>query len=175
MTLVVFALLVVAFTTMGMGNGPAMLPFFQHNLVDEQQVLTTEQMLFALAISQITPGQANLFVTAIGYMLFGLPGALLGTLVMVLPAYTVLPLMRGYERIKNMQAMRGLMRGLTCASVGLIMAASVELGRSSLTHSVGVAAFVLTLVLARWGKWKPLPSLITASCAGMVLLVCWGR
>jgi chromate transporter len=175
MSLLAFAALVLAFTTMGMGNGPAMIPFFQRSLVEEQQVLTVEQMLFALAISQVTPGQGNLFVTSIGYMLFGLPGALLSTAVLVLPAYTVLPLMRGYERIKQNKVMRGLVRGMTCASVGLILAATVELGRSSLTQPVGWAAFVLTLGLTQVVKWRPLPSLVTASCAGMLLLICSGR
>jgi chromate transporter len=174
-TLIAFAGLVFAFTTMGMGNGPAMIPFFQQSMVEQHQVVTVEQMLFALAISQVTPGQANLFVTALGYMLFGLPGALLATVVLVLPAYSVLPLMRGYERIKRFGAMHRLMQGLTCASVGLILAATVELGRSSLTHPVGWLAFFLTLVLARVVKWRPLPSLAAASCAGMLLLVCLGR
>jgi chromate transporter len=174
-SLIAFAALVLAFTTTGMGNGPAMIPFFQQSMVEDQQVLSAAQMLFALAIAQITPGQANLFVTSLGYMLFGLPGALLGTVVLVLPAYSVLPLMRGYNRIKNCRAIAGMMRGLTCASVGLILAATVELGRAALVHPIGLAAFAMTLGLSQVVKWKPLPSLVTASCAGMLLLLYAGH
>ena len=175
MSLLLFILLVASSTIMGMGNGPAMVPFFQSDLVDGRAILTLEQMLYALAIAQVTPGQMNLFVTAIGYMLFGVPGALLATLFMILPAYSVLPLMHGYDRLRSRPRIRGLMRGLTCASVGLILAATVSLGRCSLSHPIGWVAFVITLVMSRLVKWKPFPSLVGASCAAMLLLMCWSH
>jgi chromate transporter len=132
-------------------------------------------MLFAFAISQVTPGQANLFVTSIGFMLFGVGGALVATAAMVLPAYAMLPLMRGYDRIRDFAVVRRFARGLTAASVGLIVAATVEIGRSCLTHGVAWLAFLLTLSLTRVVRWKPLPSLVAASGAGMLLLTWCGR
>jgi chromate transporter len=173
MMLLPFLLLVLIFTIMAFGNGPAMLPLFQKTLVEDQGILSVEQMLYAFAISQVTPGQANLFVTSIGFMLFGLGGALLATLAMVSPAYLMLPLMRGYERVRSLALVRRFTRGLTSASVGLILAATVQIGRSSLTQPIGWFAFVLTLALCRLVRWKPLPSLLTASATGMVLLTIW--
>jgi chromate transporter len=173
MTLAAFVLVVLTFTVMAFGNGPAMLPLFQASLVDDLGVLTVSQMLYAFAISQVTPGQANLFVTSIAFMLFGIGGALLATVALVAPAYLMLPLMRGYERVRNLAVVRRFTRGLTCASVGLILAATLQIGQSSLTHPIGWVPFVLTLVLARLVRWRPLPSLLAASCMGMVILTLW--
>jgi chromate transporter len=173
MTLIAFAILVFTFTVMAFGNGPAMLPLFQKGLVEEQGILSVEQMLYAFAISQVTPGQANLFVTSVGFMLFGLGGALLATLALVAPAYFMLPLMHGYERVRKWVVVRRFTRGLTSASVGLILAATVQIGQTSLTHPIGWVAFLLTLGFSRLVKWKPLPSLLAASCTGMILVTVW--
>ncbi len=166
-----YSLLVIAFTLMALGNGPAMLPFFQQSLIGEHRLLTTEQLVYAFAISQVTPGQANLFVTSIGYMLYGVNGALLSTAMMVLPAYLVLPLMGGYNRLKNSPLIRSWVRGMTTASIGLIWAATVEIASASLRQPIGWVAFLGTLALTRVGRWKPLPSLVTASSATMLLLM----
>jgi chromate transporter len=171
MNLGAYSLLVLAFTLMALGNGPAMLPFFQQSLIEEHRLLSTDQFVYAFAISQVTPGQANLFVTSVGYMLNGLGGALLGTLMMVLPAYLMLPLLGGYNRLKNSRLIRNWVHGMTTASIGLIWAATVEIASTSLRHPIGWVAFLGTLALTRVGHWKPLPSLFTASSATLVLLM----
>jgi chromate transporter len=169
-----FVLLVFAYNAVAMGNGPAMLPFFQKDMVEGRGVPSPDQFLYAFTLAQVTPGQANLYVSSIGYMLYGMTGAILAALVIVLPGYLMLPLVRGYERFRHVQVIRRFSRGLTCGSVGLICAAAVEIARSSLRDPIGWLILALTLVLTQGLRWKPLPSLVTACCTGMLLQMWWG-
>jgi chromate transporter len=166
MNLMRFALLVCAFNAVALGNGPAMIPLFRRSLVEEHGVLSTDQLLYAFAISQVTPGQANLFVPSIGYTLFGVVGAVVAIVVMVLPAYTMLPLIRGYERLRERAAIRNFTRGLVSTSVGLIAAATIQMGCQALTQPVAWVCFLLTAALTYYWRWHPLLSLATASAVG---------
>ena len=119
MSLGAFLLMVLGFNTLALGNGPVMIPLFRRGLVEERVVLGTDQLLYAFAIAQVTPGQNNVYVASLGYMVHGLAGGLLAILVMVLPGYTMLLLLRGYESLRNAPRVRRFSRGLTAASVGL--------------------------------------------------------
>ena len=66
MTLGELVLLVFVSNALTFGNGPAMIPLLERTLVEERQVQTTGQLLYAFAIAPVTPGQANDYVTSIG-------------------------------------------------------------------------------------------------------------
>ena len=53
------------------GNGTVMAAVLQSSFVQQAHVLTNEQLLFAFALARVTPGQANLYVASIAYMMFG--------------------------------------------------------------------------------------------------------
>jgi chromate transporter len=76
------------------GNGTVMAAVLQSSLVQQAHALSNEQLLYAFALARVTPGQANLYVASIAYMLFGLPGAVLSILVIAAPSYLMIPLMR---------------------------------------------------------------------------------
>jgi len=160
---------ILTYNVLTFGNGPAMIPLLQENLVDRRQVLTIDQLLYAFAIARVTPGQANVYVASIGYMLFGLAGAILTTLAVQLPGYLMLPLAGSYERFRHSQAVKGFSRGLTSTSVGLIFAATLSIGLRSLTNPVAWIVFPLTLAMAYLLKWNSIVSLVVASAAGLVL------
>jgi chromate transporter len=169
MTLWELAGLLCAFNLMTFGNGPVMIPLLKSTLVERRHVLTTEQLLYAFTIARITPGQANVYVAAIGYMLFGLGGAIVSTLVVMLPGYLMLPLARGYARVRAVGAVSGFMRGLIAASVGLILAATVEMARSSLTGEIAWTVFGLAVVTSAVLKWNSFLVLAVPSAVGVAL------
>jgi len=169
MSLWELAALLGAFNLMTFGNGPVMIPLLKASLVERRHVLTTEQLLYAFTIARITPGQANVYVAAIGYMLFGLPGAVVSTLVIMLPGYLMLPLARGYARVRASDAVRGFTRGLVAASVGLILAAATEMARSSLTSGVAWTVFVLAVLASTLLRWNTFFVLAVPSAVGIVL------
>ncbi len=156
------------------GNGTVMAAFFQASFVQQKHVLTNEQLLFAIAIARITPGQANLYVASIGYMLFGFAGALLSILAIALPSYVMIPLLRTYEFVRGNTAVYGLTRGLACTAVGLLLATTCNLAKGSLDGWVQWAVFGLSLGLLLFGRLPTVISLLLAAAAGVVLVVLSG-
>jgi chromate transporter len=99
-------------------------------------------------------------------MLHGLPGAVLAAGAVVLPGYLIVPLHAGYRRLARSGAVRGFGRGLTAASVGLLVASSIDIGRSALTSPAAVAVCLLTLFLLHILRWNPFLCLAAAGATG---------
>jgi chromate transporter len=155
------------YNAMTFGNGPVMVPLLQADLVDRRGVLSTDQLLYAFTIARVTPGQANTYVAAIGYMLYGLVGALATTAAILLPGYLMLPLLWGYERVKAVRLVPAFTRGLTVASVGLIFAAALSIGRATLTGWVSLVVFAAALAMAQLLQWNPLLVLGVSALLGI--------
>lgn len=169
MSLGALVALILTFNVLTFGNGPVMVPLLQRHLVQDAGVLTLDQFLYAFAIGRATPGQANLYVAAIGYMTFGLAGAVATTAALMLPGYLMLPLVRGYERWRDVRAVRGFTRGVTGMSVGLMLAAVIDIGRDTLTSGLAGLVFVLTLGFILLLRWNALLAMVVAGGVGFVL------
>jgi chromate transporter len=154
---------VFVYNAVTFGNGPVMVPLLQADLVDRRGVLSIDQLLYAFTIARVTPGQANTYVAAVGYMLHGLVGALACTVAIVLPGYLMLPLLWGYERLRGVRLIPAFTRGLTVASVGLIFAATISIGRVTLTGWVSLVVFAAALAMAQLLHWNPL--IVLGVCA----------
>jgi len=76
----------------------------------------------SIAIGQISPGPNGLWVISLGYLTYGLPGALLALIAITLPALLVLVVSAGYARIEHQSWVQGAMRGVSLAVVGLLLA-----------------------------------------------------
>ncbi len=167
MSLLALCVTVFTYNLMTFGNGPVMVPLLQADLVDRRGVLSTDQLLYAFTVARVTPGQANTYVAAIGYMLHGLVGALACTAAIMLPGYLMLPLLWGYERLRGVRLIPAFTRGLTVASVGLIFAATLSIGRATLTGWVSLLVFAAALAMAQLLKWNPLLVLAVSTLIGI--------
>ena len=152
------------------GSGIATVPILEHTLVRETGALTIDQFLFAFTVGRITPGPANLYVAGIGYMLHGLPGAMLAAAVVMLPGFVIVPLSAGYRRLEHMPAVRGFSRGLTAAVVGVMIATAIEIGRSVLVSTTAVLVCALTLALLYRLRWNPLLAVVVGAASGLFLI-----
>jgi chromate transporter len=153
------------------GNGSVMAAVLQSTFVQQTHALTNEQLLYAIALARVTPGQANLYVASIAYMLFGLPGAALSMIVIALPSYLMLPLLRSYELVRGNRAVRGLTRGLASTAVGLILATTWNLSKDSLNAPVTWIVLCLALALLIFTRLPTLVSLLHSTSAGVVLVL----
>lgn len=171
MSLLELLLLIFTFNLLTFGNGPAMIPLLQADLVDRTGVLTIEQLLYAFAIARVTPGQANVYVASIGYFLFGLVGAVLATLVIQLPGYIMLPFMKVYERMRSNTWVAHFTRGLTAASVGLIFAATLSISARTLVEPAAWVVFSAALIMILLLKWNQMLSLLLAGLIGILLKI----
>jgi len=171
MSILRFILLIATFNLLTFGNGPAMIPLLESELVEKEKILSIEQLLYAFAIARVTPGQANVYVASIGYFLFGIVGAVLATLAIQLPGYLMLPFIKIYERMQSTAWVNGFTRGLTVASVGLIFAATLSIGTKTLTGPVTWVVFAAALVMVMLLKWNQILTLFLAGLLGILIQI----
>ena len=153
------------------GNGTVMAAVLQRSFVQESHILTNDQLLFAFALARVTPGQANLYIASIGYMMFGWAGAILSTVTVALPSYLMLPLLRSYEYFQDNQTVRRFTRGLASTATGILLAATWSLSKDSLDVPVTWVPLVVALVLMLFTKLPMVASLALATACGVAVVL----
>jgi chromate transporter len=130
------------------GSGYVLLAFLHSDFVVRLAWLTNQQLLDAVAIGQVTPGPVFTTATFIGYLLAGVPGALLATLGIFLPAFIFVAISNPLiPKIRNSAWVRGLLDGVNAASLGLMAAVTWTLGRSSIIDPLTVLVALASLIL----------------------------
>ena len=71
------------------GSGYVLIAFLEGELVNQYGWLTQQQLLDAIAIGQFTPGPLLSTATFIGYVILGMPGAIVATLGICLPSFFI--------------------------------------------------------------------------------------
>jgi chromate transporter len=104
-----------------------------------------------VAIGQVTPGPLFTTATFIGYVLAGVPGAVVATVAIFLPAFVIVALVGPWVgRVRERPMTAALLDGVNAAAIGLMAAVSVQLGATAihdpLTALIGVAAGILLVV-----------------------------
>ena len=149
-TLVALALFFLKAGAFIFGSGLAIVPFLREGVVQQHHWLTERQFLDAVAMGLITPGPVVITATFIGYLVGGLPGAIVATVAIFLPIYlgVVVP-GPWFVRHRDDPRIRAFVRGATAAAAGAIAGATVVLGRGAIvdwrTAAIAVASLVFVL------------------------------
>ena len=151
------------------GSGYVLIAFLQGDLVDRLGWLTNEQLIDAVAIGQVTPGPLFTTATFIGYVLAGVPGAVVATFAIFLPAFVIVALVGPWiGRVRDRPITAALLDGVNASAIGLMAAVSIQLGvtaiRDPLTAAIGLTA-ALVLIIGR------VPSVAIVLAGGAVGLV----
>ena len=130
------------------GSGYVLLAFLRADFVVRLGWLTDRQLLDAVAIGQITPGPVFTTATFIGYLLGGMPGALLATLGIFLPSFLFIALSSPFiPRLRKSALAGGLLDGVNVASLGLMAAVTWQLARASFVDLPTIAIGLVSAVL----------------------------
>jgi len=137
------------------GSGLAIVPFLRQGLLVEHHWLTDQQFLDAVAVGLITPGPIVITAAFVGFLIAGLPGALIGAFGVFLPVYVFVILPgRWFLRYRDSQGVRAFVAGVSAAAAGAITAASVILGRQAIldgpTLVISVVALLTLLAIRRY-------------------------
>jgi chromate transporter len=130
------------------GSGYVLLAFLRGDLVVRLGWLTQSQLLDAVSIGQVTPGPVFTTATFVGYLVAGLPGAVLATIGIFLPSFVFVALLtRIVDRIRDRAWSAALLDGLNAAALALMAGVTVQLGRAALIDPLTVALGVAALLL----------------------------
>lgn len=126
------------------GSGYVLIAFLRSDLVERLHWLTEAQLLDAVAVGQVTPGPVFTTATFVGYVLGGGGGAAVATLGIFLPAFVFVAISGPLVlRIRRSPLAAAVLDGVNVASLGLVAAVALELGRAAI---VDVPTAVLAAV-----------------------------
>jgi chromate transporter len=170
---VTYARLFMTFLKIGavlFGSGYVLLAFLRSDFVEHLGWLTERQLLDAVAIGQVTPGPLFTTATFVGYLVLGLPGALVATLGIFLPSFVfVAATAPVISRIRDSRWAAAGLDGVNAAAVALMAGVTWQLGLDAIvdvpTAAIAVLAGAVLIV------WKPNPVWLIAAggVAGLVL------
>jgi len=152
------------------GSGLAIVPFLYGGVVHDHQWLTERQFVDAVAVAMITPGPVVITVGFIGYLIAGLPGAVVAALGTFLPCYlfTVLPAPY-FKKYGKRPALVAFVDGVTAAAIGAITGAVIVLAERSIVDLMTALIAVVTVGLIWRVKKLPEPALVAiAAIIGLV-------
>jgi chromate transporter len=130
------------------GSGYVLLAFLRADFVLHLGWLTDKQLIDAIAIGQITPGPVFTTATFIGYLLGGIPGALLATLGIFLPSFIFVALSSLFiKRIRNSSWASSFLDGVNAASLGLMLAVSIQVASTALIDPLTIGVAVICLII----------------------------
>ena len=154
------------------GSGLAIVPFLYGGVVTEHHWLNERQFVDAVAVAMITPGPVVITVGFIGYLVAGVPGAIVAALGTFLPCYlfTIIPApyFKKYGKVPGVVA---FVDGVTAAAIGAITGAVIVLAKRTIVDLPTAALAVLTLALL-W-KVKKLQEPVIVAAAALIGLVAY--
>ena len=153
------------------GSGYVLLAFVQQEFVDRNHWLTSQQLLDAVAIGQFTPGPVLTTATFIGYLLAGNLGAIAATIGIFLPAFIFVPAINPFvSKLRKSSWTAGFLDGVNAASIGLMAAVCLELGRGTLIDIWTIAMAIASLiVLLKFPKFNSAWLLLAGAAIGWLL------
>jgi chromate transporter len=157
------------------GSGYLLVAYLQRGLVDTLGLMTGTELLDAIVIGELTPGPLFTVSTAVGYLLEGVPGALVATTAIFLPSFPLAMLLgRIMPRVSRSDLARSVVRGLGAAVVGLMLAIAVQIGLRTLTDVASAALAAAALLLLLRTRLGPIALIPLGALAGIVLSLLTG-
>jgi chromate transporter len=152
------------------GSGYVLLAFLRRDLVLSYGWLTEAQILDAIAVGQVTPGPVFTTATFVGYLLRGVPGAVVATVAIFLPAFVMTALLEPViAKLRAKPVTAAALDGLNAAAVALMVGVTWFLARDAVVGvSTALLAAASLAVLLRWDV-NPVWLMAAGAVAGLVL------
>jgi chromate transporter len=131
------------------GSGYVLIAYIQQDVVNTFGWLTTQQLLDAIAIGQITPGPVSTTTAVVGYILAGVPGAVVATLGIFLPSFILVILTAPLiPKMRQNRFLGAFLSGINAGVIAAILVTLIDLARASLLTLDGLSFSPLAIALA---------------------------
>jgi chromate transporter len=131
------------------GGGYVLVALLEPYAVGQYGWLTADQFLDGVALTQAIPGPISTLSAFVGYAAAGVPGAVLGTAGIYLPAFVgVLWLAPRLERLREVEAVRHTLEGVVAAAAGAVAGVGASLAVAGVQDAAAGVIAGTALVLA---------------------------
>ena len=148
-------------------GGLASLPLLRADLVP--QYVTDAGIVQALAIGRLAPGPNGLYVVSLGYLVAGWTGALYALIGASLAPLAILPATSLARRWLLSAWFGGVVRGVTLATAGLLLATGVTIIGPGATQWWQLALVAVTVAATVQGKLHPAVMIVVGGVVGLAL------
>jgi chromate transporter len=156
------------------GSGYVLLAFLRSEFVGPG-MLTQRQLVDAVAIGQVTPGPVFTTATFIGYLLEGVPGAIVATVGIFLPAFVFVVLTGPIiPRLRSSPIMSSFLDGVNVVSLALMAGVSWYLGRTAVVDPLTAVLAIVALVLSYRFKINPAWLVLGGGVVGLCFKAVFG-
>jgi len=126
------------------GGGFASVPLMFHEIVEVRSWMDAPTFLNGIILGQFTPGPIVITATFAGYMVHGMPGALIATVGIFLPSFLILVgVAPWFDRVRSLPWFARAVGGILCSFVGLLFTVTIRFGLNvqwDLKHAALAAA-----------------------------------
>jgi chromate transporter len=148
-------------------GGLASLPLLRADLVP--QFVTDAGIVQALAVGRLAPGPNGLYIVSLGYIVAGWTGALYALIGASVAPLVMLPATSIARRWLLSAWFGGLVRGVSLATVGLLLATGVTIIQGSGTAWWQLALVGVTVAVTAHGKLHPAAMIVVGAVLGLIL------
>lgn len=154
------------------GSGYVLFAFLEGGLVHDLGLLTSVQLMDAVAVGQFTPGPVLSTATFIGYLIAGPAGAVVATVGIFLPSFVFVAAVNPViSKLRSSRLMAAFLDAVNVSAVGLMGAMLVRLAESALVDQfswwMAGAALLIMLSQRISPGWLIIAGAITGYTTGM--------
>lgn len=155
--------------TFSFGGGVVIIPLVENEVVMKYGWLTKREFIDAVTLGQITPGPVVISATFIGYKVYGIWGAIVSTVSVILPSFVMICLAtQAIKKFQENKLLANFFRGARVAVIGMILQAGLSIGKSSLIDFKTIFIAGITLICLLKYKLNPIWILLGAGIVGLV-------
>lgn len=156
---------------MGFG-GPFALVSLMEKIVVQKGWMSTELFTESTGMAAMAPGPISSNTSAVvGYRLRGLPGAVATYTAFHLPAVVLVVILAAtFQRLESLQVVKGALKGVYAAVVGLLVAVGLKMGKTTIKDVRSGVLAVLALLALVLLKANPALLVLGTGLAGYLIL-----
>lgn len=158
------------------GGGYVLLAYFNADFIERLGWITTQQLIDAVTIGQLTPGPIFTTATFIGFIVGDVSGAILATIGIFAPSFVIMMVLYPQvDKVKNHRWLKPILKGISIASIALMANVTWILFQESIltpweTTMVPMVLFFSAIPILQFTKVHPVIAIAIGGLVGGLLL-----